>query len=157
MRERSVFPWKFGGCQQIWLQLVEVKGVPINCKNMLLTFWKVKDCKGGREGSSTVGGPKAATNKSSSKNRKKQQQLYKQQQQAQAAAKAAAAARPQQEHKQQEEAATSSRIRSSTKQAQTTTQKKGGPRGVGPEGGTASSRGISVVFEFFFSGYKQNL
>ena len=36
-------------------------------KKMLLTFWKVKHCKGGR-GSSTVGGPKASTSTSSSKN-----------------------------------------------------------------------------------------
>ena len=33
MGGRSVFPWKFGGYQQILLQLVEVKGVPMNCQN----------------------------------------------------------------------------------------------------------------------------
>ena len=61
------------GYQQILLQLVEVKGVPINCKKVLLTFWKVKHCKGGGR-VPTVGGSKATTNKSSSKSRKKQQQ-----------------------------------------------------------------------------------
>ena len=61
------------GYQQFFLQLVEVKGVPVNCQKMLLTFWKVKHCKGGRR-VSTVGGSKATTNKSSSKSRKKQQQ-----------------------------------------------------------------------------------
>ena len=41
---------------------------PINCKKRLLTFSKVQNCKGGEEGSSTVGGIKAATSTSSSKN-----------------------------------------------------------------------------------------
>ena len=58
---------------------------------MLLTFWKVKHCKGGRGGGSTVGGPKAATSTSNSKN--------------------SGSSKPQQEHKQQE---SSNRIRSST-------------------------------------------
>ena len=58
------------GYQQFLLQLVEVKGVPINCKNLLLTIWKVKHCKGGGR-VSTFGGSKATTNKSSSKSRKK--------------------------------------------------------------------------------------
>ena len=39
------------------------------CQKMLLTFWKVKHCKGGGRGS-TVGGSKATTNKSSRKSRK---------------------------------------------------------------------------------------
>ena len=36
------------GYQQFLSRLVEVKGVPVNCKKLLLTFWKVKHCKGGR-------------------------------------------------------------------------------------------------------------
>ena len=66
--------WKFGG--------IPANFVSINCKNLLLTFWKVKHCKGGRGGGSTVGGPKAATSTSSSNkkssNKQQNQEQHKQ-------------------------------------------------------------------------------
>ena len=40
VRERSVFPWKFGG--------IPAKFVSIGCKKLSLTFWKVEHCQGGR-------------------------------------------------------------------------------------------------------------
>ena len=80
-KRKSGFRGNSVGYQRILLQLVEIKEVPINCRKMLLTIWKVKHCKGGGRV------PTAA----------------QKQQQTKAAAKAErSSCKPQQEHKQVE-------------------------------------------------------
>ena len=92
---RSVFPWKF------------VKG-PIKCQKLLITFWKVKHCKGGRRGgSSTVSGPK-------------QKQQHKQKK---SSSKNSGSNKPPQEHKQQEKQQQAAES-GAAQTAQTTTQKQ---------------------------------
>ena len=119
------------GYRQILSQLVEVKGLQSIAKNMLLTFWKVKHCKGGRGGCSTVGGPKAAKSTSSSKQRQQQAATG-----TQATRKSSNQQQNQEQHKQHKQQPRKS-------EGEVWVPKVQGVRG-------ASSRGILVVFEAFF-------
>ena len=102
LRPRGVGPRRVGGggassrgnsagYQQILLQLVGVKGVPINCKTMLFDILEGQTLQTWERGVRWSAAQKQQQTKAAA-SRKKQQRLYKQQKQAQSAAKAAAVA-----------------------------------------------------------------
>ena len=137
---RSVFPWKFGGIPANFvLKWLRSKGsnqlykiVIYILEGQTLQRWEGRGGEGGFDG-----------RRPKSSNKHKQQQKRRQQQ----AATGTQATR---------KAATSSRIKSSTNSTNNNPEKVRAKRCGSRRWGRASSRGISVVFEAFFSGCKQN-
>ena len=115
------------GCRQILSQLVEVKGLQSIVKKLLLSFWKVKHCKGGRGGGFDGRRPKSS-------NKHKQQQKQRQQH----ATTGTQATRKQQQNQEQH------------KQHKQQPRKSEGQEVWVPKVGGASSRGFRLCSRLFF-------